>query len=97
MPTHTPPSEHSEPTIIDLVLPIEKAQEIDQQKKAIASALKISDERIIDFRCLKKSIDARQQQIKLQIRFEVGIDQPLPKAKKLEAHYPSLANKAEKP
>ena len=64
-------------------------------KKAIASALKISDERIIDFRCLKKSIDARQQQIKLQIRFEVGIDQPLPEAEKLEAHYPSLARKAE--
>jgi uncharacterized FAD-dependent dehydrogenase len=95
MPTHTPPSEHSEPTIIDLVLPVEKAQEIGQQKKAIASALKISDERIIDFRCLKKSIDARQQQIKLQIRFEVGIDQPLPKAKKLEAHYPSLDHQAE--
>ena len=96
MSTYSPSSEDFEPKIVDLVLPIEQAQETAQLKKAIARELKISKERILDIRHLKKSIDARQQQIKVQMRLEVGIDHPLPQVKKLEAHYPPLTAKAEK-
>ena len=83
MSTYSPSSEDFEPKIVDLVLPIEQAQETAQLKTAIARELKIPEERILDIRHLKKSIDARQQQIKVQMRLEVGIDHPLPQAKKL--------------
>ena len=50
MSTYSPSSEDFEPKIVDLVLPIEQAQETAQLKKAIARELKISEERILDIR-----------------------------------------------
>ena len=96
MQSNNTSSGDSAQSIVDLYIPIEKAQNTQQLKREIANKLKISEIRILDFRCIKKSIDARQQQIKLHMQLEVGVDRPLPRLKELEPRYRSLTSKAEK-
>lgn len=74
--------------VADIILPLEISEDAAQQKAALAHKLNIAAERIIEIRLLKHSIDARQKQIKVQLRFEVGIDKALPENPELRATYP---------
>ena len=70
---------------VDIQLPLEQSTERTQWHLASAKALGIPPERVKDVRIIKRSIDARQRTIKVQLRLEVGIDCPLP-TKDLPSH-----------
>jgi uncharacterized FAD-dependent dehydrogenase len=79
--------------IVDIVLPIEQSEHTLTWKSAIAAQLGIVEERITEMRLRKHSIDARQQQIKVQLRIEVGLDRALPSEPELKPKYsPVQAN-----
>lgn len=54
---------------------IEDKQEI---KKSLALELKVPVQKIIDFKIVKKSIDARSKKIVFQLRVQVGIQEKIP-------------------
>jgi uncharacterized FAD-dependent dehydrogenase len=66
------------PQQVDVVLPLEESESTEAWRKAVAAKLAMNPARIKDFRLRKHSIDARQRQIKVQLRLEVGLDHPLP-------------------
>jgi len=76
--------------LVDIVLPLEKSEDAEAQRAAVAEKLALPPERIHELRLRKHSIDARQRQIKVRLRFEVGLDQPLPAEPELVCDYPSL-------
>ena len=86
MSEHTPEDSARAP-LIDIVLPVEESEHVSAWKTAIAEQLALPEERIIDMRLRKHSIDARQRQIKVQLRIEVGIDQALPSEHELKPQY----------
>ncbi|MGB1128097.1 MAG: NAD(P)/FAD-dependent oxidoreductase [Opitutales bacterium] len=84
----SPPS--SEPLLVDIVLPLEKSEDEAAQQEALAAKLDLEPSQIQGFRLRKHSIDARQRQIKVQLRFEVGVAQALPKEPALRPNYQRL-------
>lgn len=82
----------NEPTIVDIVLHIEQSEDLAAQKQAIAAKLKLPVEDINELRLLKHSIDARQKQIKVQLRLEVGIKQALPIVETPTPNFTKLSN-----
>ncbi len=70
----------SEPRIetVDIVLPLETSENEEARLLAAAGKLGLPADRIRQLRLRKHSIDARQRQIKVQLRLDVGIDAELP-------------------
>lgn len=89
----TIPAEHG-PTMVDVILPLERSEDDDAQRKAVARKLKIPPARIKELRLRKHSIDARRKDIKIQLRFEVGIDTELPPEAPVEIHLPTVPSSA---
>ena len=88
---------HKEPTqapLVDIVLPLETSEQPDAWKSAIAATLELEPAKIVEMRLRKHSIDARQKQIKVQLRIEVGIGAPLPAEPKLQANYTAASPSA---
>ncbi len=54
---------------------IENKEEI---KKSLAQKLRVSSQKITDFKIIKKSIDARSKKVVLQLRVQVGIQERIP-------------------
>lgn len=80
-----------EPLTVDIILPLDLSEDETTQRKAIGRKLKIHPGRIRGMRLLKHSIDARKKEIKVQLRFEVGIDTPLPKEEPIRLDLPSVS------
>lgn len=70
----------TEPRIetIDIILPLEQSEDEAAWRAAVAAKLQVAPDSIRQLRLRKHSIDARQRQIKVQLRMEVGIGAPLP-------------------
>lgn len=85
-----------EPLLIDVVLPLEKSEDLEAQKSAVAAKLGRAVEEIADIRLRKHSIDARQKQIKIQLRFEVGIGERLTAEATPIPQYSALSSEAKK-
>ena len=81
--------------IVDVVLPLEQSEDSDAQRQAVAVKLDVPVSRIHELRLRKHSIDARQRQIKVQLRFDVGLDAPLPSDPELKADYPTISSSAQ--
>ncbi|MEN8735532.1 MAG: NAD(P)/FAD-dependent oxidoreductase [Lentimonas sp.] len=79
------------PTIVDIVLPIEQSEDLPAQKEAVAKKLELPTNDIVELRLLKHSIDARQRQVKVQLRVEVGIKQALAKVEAPIPNYTQLS------
>ena len=84
----------SGPTIVDVILPLEKSEEERARIAAVARKLQIPGSRIKELRLRKHSIDARKARIKVQLRFEVGIDEALPEDPRCVAEYPAVPSSA---
>ncbi|MFU8847093.1 MAG: NAD(P)/FAD-dependent oxidoreductase [Opitutales bacterium] len=80
---------------VDIVLPLEQSEDLATQSRAVAAKLAVSIDRIGELRLRKHSIDARQRQVKVQLRFEVSLDQPLPPEPVLAPAYPPVADQGE--
>ena len=63
---------------IDLILPLEASEDETAWKAAAAKKLGLPEARVTGVRLLKHSLDARQRAVKVQLRLEVGVDEPLP-------------------
>ena len=86
--------EASEPTLVDVVLRIEQSEDEGAQRNAVARKLRIPPSRIRELRLRKHSIDARKPQIKVNLRFEVGLDAELPAEPETTVSLPSVPDKA---
>ena len=81
-------------TVVNFVCSPEEAKDDSFLEKRIREELSLSSSNFIDFRWRKRSIDARQKNIKINASFEVGIDEALAPRyasenfKKLQAHAP---------
>lgn len=64
--------------IVDIVLPLEDSENQELWKKRAAKKLNVPLKAICDIRLQKHSIDARKEQIKIQLRLEVGVNEKLP-------------------
>jgi len=89
MPKETTDSSN-EPTIVDIVLTLEQSEELSAQKAAVAKKLDLALGDIHQLRLLKHSIDARQRQVKVQLRMEVGIQKMLPEAPTPQPSYSAV-------
>ena len=76
--------------MIDVILPLEQSEDREAWRRAVATRLRVEEARITGLELRKHSIDARRRQIKVQLRFEVGLDGALPVLEKPEACYPEL-------
>ena len=63
---------------VDIVLPLEVSENTEARKSAVAKILGLSPERVKGLRLRKHSIDARQRQVKVQLRIEAAVDEELP-------------------
>ena len=63
---------------VDIVLPLEKSEDDAARRQAAALKLGIPVVRIGGVKLRKHSIDARQREVKVQLRLDVSLDGPLP-------------------
>lgn len=91
---HRPPhpSSHEPARIesVDVILPLEVSEDVEARRKAVATKLKIPLEHVIETRLRKHSIDARQRNIKVLLRLDTGIGEPLPPERKPVPNYPEV-------
>ena len=65
-------SDKSQTKLVDIILALEQSEDQNAWHQAISRKLDIKAEDICELRLKKHSIDARQRQIKVQLRIEVG-------------------------
>ena len=87
-------SDRTEPTLVDIILPLEQSEDIEAQKAAVAAKLNTKISQIVELRLRKHSIDARQRTIKVQLRFEVGVGESLAPEPELHPIYPTASSDA---
>ena len=87
-------SDRIEPTLVDIILPLEQSEDTEAQKAAIAAKLNTKISQIVELRLRKHSIDARQRTIKVQLRFEVGVGESLAPEPELHPKYPTASSDA---
>ncbi len=87
-------SDHIEPTLVDIILPLEQSEDTEAQKAAVAAKLNTKISQIVELRLRKHSIDARQRTIKVQLRFEVGVGESLAPEPELHPKYPTASSDA---
>ena len=92
MPDTSP--DRTEPTLVDIILPLEQSEDIEAQKAAVAAKLNTKISQIVELRLRKHSIDARQRTIKVQLRFEVGVGESLAPEPELHPKYPTASSDA---
>lgn len=78
---------------IDLALPLEQSDRQDRWRKEVARKLEIDEEKIVELRLLKRSIDARRKQIKVQLRLEISVGESLPPEREYVPEYPIVGEK----
>ena len=81
---------------IDIVLPLEVSEDAEARRNAAARTLGVSPDRVRGLRLRKHSIDARQRQVKVQLRLEVAVDEELPEEAAPVWSAPALANDAKR-
>jgi hypothetical protein len=77
---------------VDVILSLEKSENEQAWRRAAADKLGIHAERIGEIRLCKHSIDARQRQIKVQLRLKVSIDGNLPEESIPDLNFPGLGS-----
>ncbi len=80
--------------LIDVYLPLETSENEAEWRRAAAKRLGVTEGRISGIRLRKHSIDARRRQIRVQLRLDIGIDEPLPEEPLPSANYPEVRSGA---
>jgi hypothetical protein len=83
-----------EPLVVDVTLPLALSEDAVAQRKAVGRRLRVHPARLATLRLIKHSIDARQAEIKVKLRFEVGLDEALPEELPLRLHLQAVAASA---
>jgi uncharacterized FAD-dependent dehydrogenase len=82
----------SGPQFVDIVLSLDVSEEEMEWRKAAAAKLRVPSSRISGIKLRKHSIDARQRQVKVQLRLEVGLDGEIPQDILPVANYPKVSS-----
>lgn len=61
---------------VDVIMPLGESEDVSRWK--VAAARKLGVNSVFEVRLVKHSIDARQRQIKVNLKLEVGVTEPLP-------------------
>jgi hypothetical protein len=80
------------PLEVDIILPLETSETEEARQQAVAEKLQVDIARIHELRLRKHSLDARQRAIKVQLRFEVGLDAALPPEPILAPGFPAVVS-----
>ena len=80
---------------LNLVVSPAQAHDLSIIKKIAAENLKIESERIVHIVVLRRSIDARNSNIRFNLGINVYIDQPLPQGEKISFSYPDVSKSAQ--
>ncbi len=80
-------------TQLQLILLPEQAEKQELLLKQVADQLEVSPQRITRIRTLKKSIDARSFQVKINVTLEVYIDEPAPENESIHFDFPFVGDK----
>ncbi|RXQ97382.1 FAD-binding protein [Ancylomarina salipaludis] len=80
-------------TEINLVLSPRDASDESYYKSLVAKDLKINSDRITGIQILRRSIDARQRNIKINMRFRVAYDEAFPELKLSDFTYQNVSDK----
>jgi len=74
-------------TEIDIVLSPKEASDEKYYKPILAQKLKTNPDKITGIQILRKSIDARRRNVKINLRFRIAVNEPLQKEDKQEFNY----------
>ncbi len=80
-----------EPLTVDVILPLALSEDEGAWRKAVARKLDVHPGRLRTLRLRKHSLDARKPQIKVQLRFEVGLDEALPPEAPIRVELPDVS------
>ncbi len=80
-----------EPLTVDVILPLALSEDEGAWRKAVARKLDVHPGRLRGLRLRKHSLDARKPQIKVQLRFEVGLDEALPPEAPIRVELPDVS------
>lgn len=80
-------------TEIDIVLNPKQASDESFYKPILAQKLKVKEGRINGIQILRKSIDARRRDIKINMKFRIAVDEKLPISQDSNFNYPNVTNK----
>jgi len=86
--------ETTSPLLVDIVLPLPQSDDESRRRRAVAKKLDVDPGRIRTLRLRRHSLDARKRDIKVNLRFEVGLDADLPDDPPHEVSYPSVPGSA---
>ena len=79
---------------VDIVLPLGKSEDDAARRQAAAAKLGVPAARIGGIKLRKHSIDARQREVKVQLRLDVALDAPLPPDETPQWSVPALGAQA---
>ncbi|MGJ8677321.1 MAG: NAD(P)/FAD-dependent oxidoreductase [Akkermansiaceae bacterium] len=79
---------------VDIILALDNSQDELAWKKKIARKIRCHPKQISEMRLVKHSIDARQKDLKVQLRIEVGIEMPLPPEPEYTVEYQQVPSSA---
>lgn len=79
---------------VDIVLALDKSEDDAARRQAAAAKLGVSAARIGGIKLRKHSIDARQREVKVQLRLDVALDAPLPPDETPQWSVPALGTQA---
>lgn len=82
------------PPTVDVVLPLDRSEDESARRRAVARKLRIPPRRIRTLRLRKHSLDARKKDIRVRLRFEVGVDEELPPEAPPESRLPPVPDRA---
>jgi hypothetical protein len=77
--------------VVDVILPLALSEDEVAQRKAVGRKLDVHPGRLRTLRLRKHSIDARKKDIKVQLRFEVGLDLELPPEPEIRVDLPDVS------
>ena len=79
---------------VDIILALEKSEDREAWQKKAARKLRVHPAQIQELRLLKRSIDARKKEIKVQLRIEVGVGMGLPPEPDYKPRYAKVPSSA---
>ena len=74
----------------DIILPLDQSEDQEAWRKKISRRIRVHPKQIQEMRLRKHSIDARQNELKVQLRIEVGIGMDLPPEPEYASNYPEV-------
>jgi len=81
---------------VDVILPLALSESDEAIQDAVCAQLGLPKHRLTGIRVRKHSLDSRKREIKVQLRLDVGVDEPLAPEEPPRRDYPQVADSAKR-